>query len=168
MSEKKNKPSFESMRENFIPPSNLDNNTNSNRTTIQQSTNANIMEQMVSYNSNYTNLLIEQLNDEFKEQKEINALLKAGDYENNSIEIEQFVEHNKDNISTQLTNLGSIFNQLKDLYKENKNLQEEKTEYRELIESDEINKIAEDMRQLKSLKNNVLLFLQQNGIHVIT
>ena len=157
-------PNFDSLRKSFIPPSNEE-KTKKKTIKIQNEKEPNIMEQMVSYNKNITNTLIEQLNKEYLEQIEINKILKEKDYDESVKEIEEFVENNKENIEEQVLNLENVYILLKKVLKENNELQEDKDEYKELLEEEEVKKIAGNMKKLKSLKNSVMLFLQENGIH---
>lgn len=154
------KASFTSMRQSFLP-------TNaSSKGSIQVKKDANIMEQMVSYDSDVMDTMIEQLNEDIAEQSHINEILKTANYDDNISEIENFIANNKINISSQVTNLENSFTTLKNIVDENNNLKNDQKEYDEIVNNDEVIRVAEDIRKLKSLKNSALLFLQQNGIHV--
>lgn len=154
------KASFTSMRQSFLP-------TNaSSKGSIQVKKDANIMEQMVSYDSDVINTMIEQLNEDIAEQSHINEILKTANYDDNISEIENFIADNKTNISSQVTNLENSFTTLKNIVDENNNLKNDQKEYDEIVNNDQVIRVAEDIRKLKSLKNSALLFLQQNGIHV--
>lgn len=158
-------PNFDSLRKSFIPPSNEE-KTKKKTIKIQNEKEPNIMEQMVSYNQEVTNTLITQLNEELDEQKQINTILKEKNYDENKIEIEEFVNDHKEIISNQLNTLDTLFKELKQICIENKELHDEQSEYNEVLSNTDVIKISNDMIKLKSLKNNILLFLQQNGIHV--
>ena len=154
------KASFASMRQSFLP-------TNaSSKSSIQVKKDANIMEQMVSYDSDVMDTMIEQLNEDIAEQSHINEILKTANYDDNISEIEHFIADNKINISRQVTKLENSFITLKNIVDENNNLKNDQKEYDEIVNNDEVIRVAEDIRKLKSLKNSALLFLQQNGIHV--
>tara|TARA_Y100000992_G_C21270421_1_gene496452 strand:- start:2065 stop:2559 length:495 start_codon:yes stop_codon:yes gene_type:complete len=159
-----NVPNFDSLRSTFIPPSNTTSAITQPK--IQNKKDANIMEQMVSYDKDITNTLIDQLNEEYLEQTKINQILKEKDYDDSVKEIEEFIEKNEKEIEEQVLNLENIYNSLKYIVKENKELQEDKSTYKDLLQDDKTKDVAQNMKKLKSLKSNILLFLQQNGIHM--
>lgn len=161
-------PNFNSMRQSHLPQSTNQSSTGQsvNEKTIQSVNEPNIMGQLVSYNNDTTNTFIEQLQEEYNDQEKINQILKAKNYEENKIEIENFIEDNAENVSTQINTLEGLFSNFKNILKENNDLLEDEEEFKFLISSTEVKNVARDMRKLKSLKNNIMLFLQQNGIQV--
>ena len=149
-------PSFDTLRNKFTTPK-----------TIQKPVkSSNIIDEMVSYDSDATNLLIQTLNQEYNDQLTINQILKDKNFEQNTNEIENFIKDNETNVSQQLSSLENIFTDLKNIHKENQELKDDQQEYKDLIHSEESKKISNDLRKLKSIQNNILLFLQKNGLHV--
>ena len=125
---------------------------------------SNIIDQIATYNKNHTNIIINQLNEEY-EQKEINLILKEN-FEENKKETESFVNKNGDLITEQLDFEKSLKISRK-FGNENKELHEQQDEYKELNSSPEIQNLSEE-KKLKLLKVEVITFLQENGFkHVI-
>lgn len=162
----KQPPNFDSMRNTFIPPKNDKIIVNKTRKIANKETKPNIMQQMISYNENSTSFLLSQLSEEIKDQKDMNKILNDKNFDDNIEEINSFVEENKDMIPEQTKNLENIFNELKNIVNENNELKEDQQEYKELLQNEEVIKISNDMIKLKSLKNDIILFLQSNGIHM--
>ena len=162
----KQPPNFDSMRNTFIPPKNDNIIVNKTRKIANKETKPNIMEQIISYNEKSTSFLLNQLTEEIKDQKELNKILNDKNFDDNIQEINSFVEENKDIIPEQTKNLENIFNELKNIINENNELKEDQLEYKELLQNEEVIKISNDMIKLKSLKNDIILFLQSNGIHM--
>ena len=146
---------FEEMRKKYIPT-----------TTIQTVNDPNIMDHMVSYDSQITDTFIDQLKEEYREQKEINKILTENNYESNIKEIETFIVDNKTNVSEQLHSLENIFEDLKKIVCENSELKKQQVEYNDILESEEAKNVATNMKDIKKLKNQMILFLQKNGIHL--
>ena len=93
-------------------------------------------------------------------------MLLEDDIQDKSNKIKDFVSSYGNNIDNELNSLEKVVNDLKKICRENKNLENEKEELQELINSEECNEIANKMRQIKSLKTDVLLFLDQMGLRV--
>lgn len=127
---------------------------------------ANILDQLPSYNSYETNVFIDTLNVEYQEQLSLNKLLKHENIEQQSQKVKDFVKDNNDKINSELSALEEITTDLKKLCDENKKLEMETTEYEELVKSEECCELAEKMRKIKSLKNDILHFLDGAGLRV--
>lgn len=127
---------------------------------------ANILDQLPSYNSYETNVFIDTLNVEYQEQLSLNRLLKNENVEQQSQKVKDFVKNNNDNINNELSTLEEITRDLKKLCNENKALEQETNEYEELVKSQEYCELAEKMRKIKSLKNDILHFLDGAGLRV--
>lgn len=158
-------PSFESLRENYIQS---DSSTSHELSTpIVKTNKPHILDQIISYDYEVTEHLIQQINDEYIVQKKLNNVLINKNYEKNKNDINNFVTENKDNVQNQIHNLSDIFHNYKNLFNNNLQLKEEENEYNELIDSEEVKEISKNLHELKSLKNNILRFLHQNGVHNI-
>lgn len=127
---------------------------------------ANILDQLPSYNSYETNVFIDTLNVEYQEQLSLNKLLKDENVEEQSQKVKDFVKDNNNKISNELSALEEITTDLKKLCNENKKLEMETAEYEELIKSEECSELAEKMRKIKSLKSEILHFLDGAGLRV--
>lgn len=148
--------SFDSLRGKYI-----------NNDIIQmQESSTNILDQLPSYNSYQNNAFIRSLNIEYDEQSSLNKMLLSDDISNKSEKIKEFVSTQSDNVNIELESLEKVVNDLKKICRENKNLENEKEELQELINSPECNEIANNMRKIKSLKTDILLFLDQMGLRV--
>lgn len=154
-----NVPNFETLRAEFIPA-----NTTSSVTNIKQKKEPEIMNQMIAYDAEVTDIFVQQIEEELKEQRDINVILNQGNYEQNQEEIDEFVNTYKDQISNQLTTLETTFSRLKEIVEQNGNLYQQQREYRETTEKAATEQVARELKQLKQLKNKVLVFLQKNGL----
>ena len=96
----------------------------------------------------------------------LNRLLKNENVEQQSQKVKDFVKDNNDNINNELSTLEEITRYLKKLCNENKSLEEDTNEYEELVKSQEYCELAEKMRKIKSLKNDILHFLDGAGLRV--
>lgn len=127
---------------------------------------ANILDQLPSYNSYETNVFIDTLNVEYQEQLSLNKLLKDENVEGQSQKVKEFVKNNSEKINQELSSLEEITNDLKKLCNENNTLELETAEYEELVKSEECSELAEKMRKIKSLKSEILHFLDGAGLRV--
>ena len=132
----------------------------------QKEKSANIIDQISGYNNTQTTVFIQQINDELDEQKQINAVLKMNDYENNIKEITEFVENHGNDISTKLSQLETTFVELKNVYEENQTLHTSNEANSSILNSENVTKVASEMRRLKTLKTEILTFLYSTGIRV--
>ena len=149
--------SYELLRQKY-----LDTQLNEQLTTEPKTT---ILDQIHNYKYTENNYLIKQLKEELEQQKRLNTMLKM---ENNKKEIdtiETFVSNHENDIVEQLNSLEDITKQLKTLCKENITLENEKEQLHELIYSDKYNELAIKMRKIKKVKNDILCFLEKQGIH---
>lgn len=145
--------SHEIMREKYL---------NAQLTTKPKTT---ILDQIHSYNYNENNYLVKQLTEELKQQKKLNAMLKM---ENNKKEIEtieKFVSNHEKDVIEQLNHLEDVSKELKIICQENNKLENEKEELHELLYSDKYTELANSMRKIKKVKNDILYFLEKQGIH---
>ena len=124
-----------------------------------------ILDQIHNYKYSENNYLVKQLSEELKQQKKLNEMLKM---ENNKKEIEtieKFVSTHEKEVFEQLPRLEEITTQLKIICEENTKLENEKEELQEIIHSDKYNELANKMRKIKKVKNDILCFLEKQGIH---
>ncbi len=177
------KPSFNSVRDKYIKEEGkpddkevLQDTTSSqddmckpvkssnNLVTIKKETN--ILEQMISYEAIETDNFINNLQNNIDNQQKINNILKTTSYEDNKEVIEKFINDNKDNVHTQLSNLEKMFSKIKTLINDNEKLKNDQPEYKELGQKDETKELINDMTKLKLLKESINFFLLKNGVDV--
>lgn len=170
------RPNFDKMRKNFIPPSNmsssLENDTDNNNTptnkkprSIAPSTKEpKIIDQISSYNKKHTDVVFSQLKEEYYEQTQINEILKEKNFEENIKEINDFSEFHSESIKTQINDMEQLFHDFKKLFNENQTLHKDQSEYTEINNSKEIKDLSNDMLRLKTLKYDILNFLEKNRL----
>lgn len=126
----------------------------------------NILDQLPSYNSYDTKVFIDTLTVEYDEQNLLNRMLTDEDVQGQTNKVKEFVNKNSENVKKELTSLGEISNKLKTICEENKRLESDKSEFQELLQSHECNEVAENLRKIKSLKQEILHFLDTAGLRV--
>ena len=75
----------------------------------------NVLDQLPSYNSYETDLLISTLNVEYEEQCMLNKLLSEENSSENADKIEKFINENKEKIDSQVESLEEITKNLKEM-----------------------------------------------------
>ena len=170
------RPNFDKMRKNFIPPSNmsssLENDTDNNNTSANKkprniappTKEPKIIDQISSYNKKHTDVVFSQLKEEYYEQTQINEILKEKNFEENIKEINNFAELHSESIKTQINDMEQLFNDFKKLFNENQTLHNDQSEYTEINNSKEIKDLSNDMLRLKTLKYDILNFLEKNRL----
>jgi len=126
--------------------------------------NTNILDQLSGYNSDTLDTYIKTINHQIKEQKQLNNLLKKENYEETIQNIKTFIERNKSTISYQLQDLKDKVTELKQLVAENHDLEYSENKYEELLVSDEYKEVADDLHTIKKLREEITLFLSDQGI----
>jgi len=124
----------------------------------------NILKGMVSYDSDKIEETILNLNQELKEQQQINTVLKDKDFEKKSKKVLDFIERNDGEITDQIYRLAEVVKNLKKIVNENSNLEEVKENYDELVNSDKSVEVANKLQELKKIKKSAMLFLEKSGI----
>jgi hypothetical protein len=170
------RPNFDKMRKNFIPPSNMsssiENEESKNNTSINKKTRniapslnePKIIDQISSYNKIQTDIVLSQLKEEYYEQIQVNEILKEKNFEQNIKEINDFAELHSESIKSQINEMENLFDNFKKLFSENQELHKDQTEYMEINNSKEIKDLSNDMLKLKTLKYDILNFLEKNRL----
>lgn len=125
-----------------------------------------ILDQIPSYNMNSLDNFIGVMNEELKDQEQINKILKNKNSEESKKEIYAFIDENDTKINEQLETLLDVSNKLKKIISENETLKNEDEEYQTVLQSEKCMKIAEKMREIKKHKNDIIFFLQEKGINL--
>jgi uncharacterized protein YjcR len=124
----------------------------------------NIIDQISSYNSNDLENYIYNLNTQLKQQITINKLLKSEDYKKNINEINNFIDRNEPEINDLSIRLNEIILQLKKIVIENKHLEKLENKYDDLLKSEDANRVATKLRDIKKMKEDIKFFLIDSGL----
>ena len=128
----------------------------------------NILEQLASYNKEDINSLIDTLQTQLHEQKQLNTVLNKENAEEDLDILTNFLDQNKDVINKQEIQLANIVNELKSVVNNNREKLEEKTKLTELVDNTDTKEIAIKLRNIRSLKESIKSFLLKNGITTIS
>lgn len=128
--------------------------------------NATILEQLSSYNFNDTEEYLLSLKETFSDLKELNSILKNKDYNDNINYVKDFIAQNNNSVNHQLEEIKRLTKNIYDICNENKELENEKQEYKDLINSSECIEIANKLSEIKKVKENLKFFLSKKGIFV--
>ena len=126
----------------------------------------NILEQLASYNSDNLDTYLSDLNSTLFEQTQLNDILKNKNHNDNIEYIKNFITRNKNQIYYQLDEIKKITEKISAVCLENESLENEKEEYKELINSHECIDIANKLSEIKKTKENMKAFLLKRGIHL--
>ena len=126
--------------------------------------NTDIMKQLPSYNMNETDYFIRNLETELDQQKTLKLVLENKNFDEQIKDIKSFVKENSHKIDEQLDNLKNVSANIQTIVKENKKLQDEKTELNDILNSVEYCDIANKLREIKTEKEKIKIFLEKNGI----
>lgn len=129
-------------------------------------TNSNILQQLASYNSEGVDEYLSNLNNVFGEQTKLNEVLKNKNHDENIASVQNFISRNKNQIEFQLDEIKKITEKINAVCLENDNLENEKEEYAQLINSEECIDIANKLSEIKKIKENMKAFLLKKGIHL--
>ena len=129
-------------------------------------TKSNILEQLASYNSEGVDDYLSNLNNVLVEQTKLNEVLKNKNHDENILAVQNFISRNQNQIEYQLDEIKKITEKINAVCLENKNLENEKEEYAQLINSVECIDIANKLSEIKKTKENMKAFLLKKGIHL--
>tara|TARA_Y100000996_G_C22233027_1_gene524419 strand:+ start:21 stop:437 length:417 start_codon:yes stop_codon:yes gene_type:complete len=124
----------------------------------------NIIKAIPSYNSTNVETAILTLKKELEQQNLINTTLKDKDLKKKAKEITDFVARNEGQIDDQIKRLSDVVQNLKKVVTENSKLEQNKEIYTETVKSNKSIAIAVKINELKELKKNALIFLENAGI----
>ena len=124
----------------------------------------NIVNILPNYNPASLDINIENLKRELIDQNEVNKLLKGKNIEENTINIQNFIERNEGEIDNQLEKLETVINDLKNVVLENMKLEENEILFNELIKSEASKRVAQKLLKIKAMKNDINFFLAEKGI----
>lgn len=127
---------------------------------------ANILDQLASYNSSNLDSYVANLNNTLKEQQDLNNVLKTKDHDENIKYVTDFIDINKNQILFQLDEIKRITKLIRDVCLDNERIENEKEEYKALIESPECKAIASKLSEIKKSKEELNSFLGARGIHL--
>lgn len=124
----------------------------------------NIMSQLPSYNIKDTDYFISNLENELDQQKTLQMILENKDFDKQLKNIKTFIDNNSDKIDKQLENLKDLSGNIQNIVLENEKLQEEKSDLKEILNSQQYKDIANKMREIKTEKEKIRNFLREKGI----
>jgi len=124
----------------------------------------NIMSQLPSYNIKDTDYFINNLENELDQQKTLQMILENKDFDKQLKNIKTFIDNNSDKIDKQLENLKDLSGNIQNIVLENEKLQEEKSDLKEILNSQQYKDIANKMREIKMEKEKIRGFLREKGI----
>ena len=124
----------------------------------------NIMSQLPSYNIKDTDYFINNLENELDQQKTLQMILENKDFDKQLKNIKTFIDNNSDKIDKQLENLKDLSGNIQNIVLENEKLQEEKSDLKEILNSQQYKDIANKMREIKMEKEKIRSFLREKGI----
>tara|TARA_Y100000591_G_scaffold211805_1_gene183771 strand:- start:11 stop:490 length:480 start_codon:yes stop_codon:yes gene_type:complete len=124
----------------------------------------NIMSQLPSYNIKDTDYFINNLENELDQQKTLQMILENKDFDKQLKNIKTFIDNNSDKIDKQLENLKDLSGNIQNIVLENEKLQEEKSDLKEILNSQQYKNIANKMREIKMEKEKIKGFLREKGI----
>ena len=124
----------------------------------------NIMSQLPSYNIKDTDYFINNLENELDQQKTLQMILENKDFDKQLKNIKTFIDNNSDKIDKQLENLKDLSGNIQNIVLENEKLQEEKSDLKEILNSQQYKDIANKMREIKMEKEKIRNFLREKGI----
>lgn len=124
----------------------------------------NILKMMSTYNSTNAESVILTLKKELEQQRKINNTLTDKNFEEKSQEITDFIARNEGQIDDQIGRLSDIVNSLREMVINNNKLEENAELYTETVKSDKAVLVSKKITQLKNLKRDIFLFLENSGI----
>ena len=128
--------------------------------------NATILEQLSSYNFDDTEEYLISLKNTYKDLEGLNNILKNKDFNENISYVKSFISQNKESINYQVEEINKLTKSIHEICLENKELENEKEEYKELINSGECIEIANKLSEIKKVKENMKFFLSKKGIYI--
>ena len=89
-----------------------------------------------------------------------------GNLESDIQSVKDFIAQNNNSVNHQLEEIKRLTKNIYDICNENKELENEKQEYKDLINSSECIEIANKLSEIKKVKENLKFFLSKKGIFV--
>jgi len=128
------------------------------------SNNTNILDQIGTYSQSSTENFIYSIKDEIRSQEKLNKVLREDDHDKNIIDIKNFIKRNLSNIDEQLKTLQDLSSKIKDVVGQNKEENDCKKKYDEILNSEECINTATKLREIKKIKDDLIYFLDTAGI----
>lgn len=126
----------------------------------------NIVKVLPKYNKNKVETTIRELKRELSEQRSINTILKSEKYQEKGKQIQDFIQRNEGEITDQISRLGTVITDLKNVITENDLLNKNEEKYDELINSEDSIRVATKIASLTALKKDISDFLEDAHITV--
>lgn len=126
----------------------------------------NMLEQLPTYNQAKNAEFIQKVKAEIARQQKLKAVLEADDatIEKNIAKLKEFVEKNATNITDQLKEIKELSGELKRAFEANQALKEKHTQIAEMHQDEQLQSLAGKIKDIKSAKAEIALFLDQHGV----
>lgn len=125
---------------------------------------ADLMEQLASYNKEDMKMFIDSMKQELNEQQQLNAVLHSENIQTDIEYLNTFLEENMEDMMNQVDELKSVKAELEAVVKDNKEMKAKEEDLQSLMDSEECHRVAEKLRDLKGMKLALKSFLVQQGI----
>ena len=126
----------------------------------------NMLDQLPTYNYAKNSEFIHKVNMEIARQEKLKAVLEADDasIEKNIAKLKEFVEKNATNIADQLKEIKGLSGDLKRVFEANNGLKEKHAQIAEMHQDEQLQSLAGKIKDIKSAKAEIALFLDQHGV----
>lgn len=125
-----------------------------------------ILAQLSGYNEENTTKLIKTLSSELEQQKTIKSLLSVSDEDmkTNISFVKRFVKEKGPKITYQLGEIKRLCSELKETVRRNEEMEKKQEELLTLQNGKECRRIAQQMDEIRTAKEEIYRFLQEAGI----
>ena len=126
----------------------------------------NMLEQLPTYNQAKNAEFIQRVKAEIARQQKLKAVLETDDatIEKNMDKLKEFVEKNATNIADQLKEIKGLSGDLKRVFEANQALKEKQAKIAEMHQDEQLQSLAGKIKDIKSAKAEIALFLDQHGV----
>ena len=131
---------------------------------MQDTPPTNILDQIVGYDSMELEADIGLLQRELGQQRQLNEQLTRGNTVQQIETVETFVRRNAAHVDDQLGRLRAIVSDLRAIVDANHTIERQETRFQELLASSEALAVANNLREIKRLREEVRFFLLAEGI----
>jgi len=120
-----------------------------------------ILDQIAAYSQAETENFYYKLKEDYTAQLKLNNILKKNNYDENIKSIDNFIARNTTEVDYQLERLTKLSTDFQNIVTENNTLKEE---YINLIKSESCINISKKLKEIKDIKEKLMIFLQKAGI----
>jgi predicted nuclease with TOPRIM domain len=126
----------------------------------------NLLVQLPTYDCDKTCNFIDGLKVEYEQQMKLNGMLKSSEEvcQSNCEKIKDFTKTHKTEVMQHAKEVKNVSEMLKKIVNENANLQKKHKTFQDIINNDEYQAIAKDIRDIQQVKEDIKSFLDKRGI----